>query len=440
MNPVSEEKTPITEKQKKTSVQPARSPEQKVENKLREQEYHRACKIAGWTRWAVDYRERAELFYRAVEKFRVLGNYRDSARRAEKCLAAAKRAETEERDAAFRKALEEVEAAKTADDYFYAAQAMERFPDLPEAQTTAEQCMAKYHSLRRRDSWVRVAAAVLACILVVGGIIVSRSNAVQYGVARAYAAVGNYEKALGWYRRSDSFGDSEDRIAECRYRQATAAYEEGAYDKAYSVYRELGVYRGAQDRAAESLRAMLADSKAGTVVEFGERDNGKPAKWYVLENNGETVTLIAEFDLKHAFDSGKEPRTWADCELRTWLNTDFLTETFYKYEQDLLARPILPSEDSGYGTKGGADTVDQVYILSAKEVNDYKDVLNASDDQGEPLQIYNAGAHGWILRTPGAVENGVATVDQGGRINYYGYLQSSTQPRVRPVVQVDITD
>ena len=427
------EKAPKAAEHKKPAVPPASN------QNTQEKEYAQASKMYSWIQWAVGSQNRAEMSRQAGERFQALGDYKDSAARAAECLAMAERAETEEREEEFRAAIEEVDSARTADDYCYAAQALRRMTSHPEAAAAEQQCMEKYRRHRWGKTFGKIAAAVLLCLLLAGGAVLTRTGAIQYGVGSAFMTLHRYENAVSWFRHASDFGDSEEKIAECSYQVANSEFEQGAYAKAYKTYREIGGYRGAEDRAAESFRLMLVNTKPGSVVEFGQTEPGKPAKWYVLDNNGETATLIGEFNVTHAYDSRNKQSTWADSELRVWLNTEFLSDTFYKYERERLAQPALPSDGGAYGLEGGAATADQVYILSAEEAEAYADILHAVNGNGKAKDKYAATAYGWWLRTPGAAANGAAVVDQQGNIDYYGHDQASDQTGVRPVIQVSLT-
>ena len=428
----------VPEEKKKPAAPSPKKPDPKSEEGAKEKEYKQAEQIFGWSRWAVGYQNRAQMCRQAAEKFQSLDSYKDSPARAEECLAAAERAESEERDADFRKIMEEADHAKTPDDYLYAAEALNRMPDHPEAEAAERMCVDQYRRLRKRAGRLRVAVALLLCLVLALGAVLVRTQTLQYGLGTVCVALKRYDSAIKWYRQAPNYEDSVDRITECSYLRAAELFDEGWYATAYKTYRAIGDYRGAEAWAEESFRRMLARQKPGSVVEFGQDESGKLVKWYVLDNNGDTVTLIAEFDEARAFDSSGEQRTWADSELRLWLNTEFLSQTFLRYERDRLAQPVLHSDGGIYGLDGGADTADQVYILSAEEAQAYAEVLGAVGDNGKAKDKYSATAYGWWLRTPGAADCGAAVVNQDGSIDYYGHDQASDQTRVRPVIQVSI--
>ena len=66
--------------------------------------------------------------------------------------------------------------------------------------------------------------------------------------------------------------------------------------------------------------------------------------------------------------------TWETCTLRTWLNEDFYTTAFSKKERGYIAETLVKNEDNPeYGTVGGNDTRDKVFLLSIGEATTYFD-------------------------------------------------------------------
>lgn len=120
----------------------------------------------------------------------------------------------------------------------------------------------------------------------------------------------------------------------------------------------------------------------GDIIEFGSypqslQDDGtykvEPIEWRVLENNNGELLLLSEkvLDLQ-PYHNVDEEITWAECSLRSWLNDDFYNTAFSESEKVLISTTLLTNGDSSqFGTEGGSDTQDKVFLLS------YSDSVNS---------------------------------------------------------------
>lgn len=135
------------------------------------------------------------------------------------------------------------------------------------------------------------------------------------------------------------------------------------------------------DAAAQSSAVMLpSDSNVGDVVLFGtyEQDNdtsngAEAIEWIVLDRNEDQALIISKYALDcKPYHNVTEPVTWETCSLRTWLNDTFFHTAFSEQEQASILPTTLTNPDHpSFGTEGGNDTVDQVFLLSTEEANRY---------------------------------------------------------------------
>ena len=148
---------------------------------------------------------------------------------------------------------------------------------------------------------------------------------------------------------------------------------------------------------------------------------------------------------------------WADCTLRTWLNTEFIQEAFTPEEQKRLLKTHLETPKN-QGISGGADTDDKVFLLSIPEVTKY---LSDAMLRGAVKTSYakerssesRAKLNWWWLRSPGLYVDCPAIVLDNGK-----YKEKFTNPEngysgettwigrgawydigVRPAMWIDIT-
>ncbi len=125
----------------------------------------------------------------------------------------------------------------------------------------------------------------------------------------------------------------------------------------------------------------IANAKVGDIVTFGtyEQDgnaeNGaEPIEWFILDMEDGQATLLSVYLLDgHRYHPEEMDKiTWEDCELRAWLNDDFLNAAFTEAEQEHIAVTNVINEDNPiYGTPGGNDTADKIWLLSLGELEKY---------------------------------------------------------------------
>lgn len=181
-----------------------------------------------------------------------------------------------------------------------------------------------------------------------------------------------------------------------------------------------------------------------------------PIKWRVLSVEGDDAFLLADKNLDvQPYNEEYKQVTWETCTLRKWLNGTFLDTAFTAEEQAAIKDTTVVNDDNpAYGTEGGPDTIDKVYLLSiaeasntaygfyhlfqleASETRVVKNTLLVADkvktDTGsEPTN--------WWLRSPGTISQCAADVHQHGDGCEFGeavYFEL----RVRPVLHLNLSE
>ncbi|MCR5685036.1 MAG: fibronectin type III domain-containing protein [Lachnospiraceae bacterium] len=99
--------------------------------------------------------------------------------------------------------------------------------------------------------------------------------------------------------------------------------------------------------------------------------------------------------------------TWEECELRSWLNEDFLYEAFSENERKnlILQTEVVNDLNNSYGINGGEDTKDRIFLLSYNEAN-YYGIYGATLFDGTKIS--------YLLRSPGKTQKYIAYVTEGG--------------------------
>ena len=178
----------------------------------------------------------------------------------------------------------------------------------------------------------------------------------------------------------------------------------------------------------------LSDASLGDVVVFGD------IRWYVIAKTDTGYTLLSEKPvIKQAFrraGSGIFTVAWEDSTLRAWLNDKFYN-TFTEEEKALIEQTHNINADSAeYGTDGGEDTDDYIYLLSVDEANALDSMVRKCGIWYEPFYQW------WWLRSPGVNTDYVTYVGKGkdGVIDPSGDIAGNNYGAVRPALNVRIAD
>ena len=123
--------------------------------------------------------------------------------------------------------------------------------------------------------------------------------------------------------------------------------------------------------------------------------------------------------------------TWETSDIRRWLNSDFYITAFNDIEQSKIANTLVRTENNPeYGTAGGNDTEDKVFLLSIEEAESF--FINDGERKAKTTKYAEkAGVvmdderyAWWWLRSPGSVSGDAAGVDNFGwvyRSGVYDY-------------------
>ena len=187
--------------------------------------------------------------------------------------------------------------------------------------------------------------------------------------------------------------------------------------------------------------------KKGDIIKFGkypqDRNGSKsPIEWLVLDVKGNEALLISRYglDCKQYHSGGSI--TWEDCDLRKWLNSDFLKSAFSNEESERILVSELRNDDNPeYGTPGGNDTKDRIFCLSIAEAEQYF----SSDEDRQCRPTAYARNHrayvkndccDWWLRSIGFDQGRATDVDSGGALFLGGGGVNYGHDAVRPALRI----
>ncbi len=174
-------------------------------------------------------------------------------------------------------------------------------------------------------------------------------------------------------------------------------------------------------------------------------------EWLVLDKKDDKALLISKYCLDaNAYDKNEENEsvTWETSTLRQWLNGEFINEAFTEKEKTLICDTHLKNPNNPkYGTDGGNDTTDKVFLLSIDEVEKYfangekrkAEATGYAKYKGICVSEENGNVW-WWLRSPGSNSRDAVYVDLDGSVRYYGSHMDDEEGGVRPAMWVKIEE
>lgn len=178
----------------------------------------------------------------------------------------------------------------------------------------------------------------------------------------------------------------------------------------------------------------MEETNIGGVIPFGRYH------WRILDIKDNTALIIAEYIIEQrSYHDAYKDITWADCSLRKYLNGEFY-DRFNIADRSRIIPVINKNPDNQwYGTNGGADTRDSIFILSLEEVvsqyfGDSSSKLHyprknqrywfERKDENNSKRIarleVNKEQTWWWIRTPGRVNVKAVYIHGDGNIGIQG--------------------
>lgn len=200
--------------------------------------------------------------------------------------------------------------------------------------------------------------------------------------------------------------------------------------------------------------------------------NTDPIKWRVLENADGQLFLLSDQNLDvFQYHTDNESVTWETSTMRSWLNgydashntggdsgidytsDNFIGTAFSAKEQAAISDTEVFNDDNPtYGTEGGNNTTDQIFLLSIAEAqNSSYFADNSSRIATNTAYVAGGGKLGssymngvgeanyWWLRSPGDLDHRAAGVSVDGGVGRYGHSVRIAYNAVRPAFNLDLT-
>jgi hypothetical protein len=186
----------------------------------------------------------------------------------------------------------------------------------------------------------------------------------------------------------------------------------------------------------------------GEVVKFG-RFHWKVLTIETQEDEQYALLFCEEIVEKMAYGHGESrivSATWSHCSVRKFLNGLFYAFLAFGKEDQIATVFNVNPDNPWYGSWGGYETEDEVFLLSLEEVltyfGDIKALKNRPtptsgciNDEYDAVRAHPDGA--WLLRTPGTDHTKVTIVADDGGIGVCG-VWIQMRVGIRPAMWIKI--
>jgi hypothetical protein len=180
--------------------------------------------------------------------------------------------------------------------------------------------------------------------------------------------------------------------------------------------------------------------KKSDIVAFGDYE------WRVLEVSDDKVLLLSEYVIEYKpYHNSKTDITWAQCDLRSYLNGEFLN-SFSDDDKLLIAKTENTNSNNPWsGVPGGNLTDDYFFLLSVEDVLKYFGDSGELNSPNESAQYNDARkayerdsteSEWWWLRSPGYHGDQAASIGRGGSLN--GTSVSNVGGGIRPALWLNL--
>jgi hypothetical protein len=182
---------------------------------------------------------------------------------------------------------------------------------------------------------------------------------------------------------------------------------------------------------------MRTDENLGEAMQTGEILAFGKYKWRVLDTQDNAALIITEYIIEQRpYHNVYKDITWADSSLRKYLNGEF-----YDKFTDIDKSKIIPVinknlDNQWYGTRGGEDTEDKIFLLSLEEAackyfgdsssklynkgKNQRYWFERKDENNSKRGAAKDGIWWWWLRSPGRMSVKAVYIWPDGNIGIQG--------------------
>ena len=171
----------------------------------------------------------------------------------------------------------------------------------------------------------------------------------------------------------------------------------------------------------------------------------EPIKWRVLQSeNGEAFLLSDVILDRQPYNENRKAITWEESSLRAWLNGKFINRAFSDEEKENINITEIVNQDNQiYGTEGGNNTSDKIFLLPLSEASEQQDgeKYGFLDDRMRACEnsTFSEAFSWWWLRSPGLISFRAAGVSGYGWVSRSGHSVHINDDGVRPALHLNLS-
>ncbi|WMJ87013.1 DUF6273 domain-containing protein [Anaerocolumna sp. MB42-C2] len=408
----------VTKEQKEDRKNIALSKENSKEDAevLKDQNYQKLVSLMKSIRCMPGSNSKIDMYRQVADKFTEFSGYCDADEYSEDCRRLAKKTEEEIKKSIYENAHNRKKNAKQTLDYKIAADEFREISGYLDSDDMILECEQLTQSAETRKSRKKLAGYGAAVLLILAFLVGINTSHAKYYLANTFMYTHSYKMAINLYTKLGPYKDCDNRLIESQYQNGLIAESDGNYENARYAYAAAGDYKDSEERKVNMEKLLVKNSGVGKFVTIGN------CKWEVLDIRNDQVLLLKKTALREmAYNDNAVDVTWESSSIRKWLNSDFLNETFSELEQkNMVVSDVINNDNEVYGTDGGNDTKDYVFLLSIEEADKYKSLFPVFKNNG------------W-LRSPGYNQGSAAFISVSGNIMDYGYAATAENEfTVRP--------
>ena len=259
-----------------------------------------------------------------------------------------------------------------------------------------------------------------------------------------------FENAINCFNAVISYGDSKEKISECKRCIEIERERQIAQIKRREEQRLIDEKKRIAEEK-EHFKQRLRSCKYGDEFTFGTYANER-IEWRVISCDRDSVLLLSKYAIDNIqYKESYVDTTWKSSSLRKWLNGGFYEQAFDADEKAMIkvSSVYTPSISSDYpagvhilSVDGGGTTEDRVFLLCLDEVSKYLKTNEArsckATDHAKSKGIFEKGGRCyWGLRSPGCEQKFQALIKPSGEIFDSGYPVKDKQG-VRQAIRIMI--
>ena len=167
----------------------------------------------------------------------------------------------------------------------------------------------------------------------------------------------------------------------------------------------------------------MEDHKIGSIISFGGY------KWRVLDTQGNTALIITENIIEQRiYHDAYKDITWAECALRKYLNGEFYDKFSATDKSRIIPVINKNSDNQWYGTKGGEDTQDNIFLLSIEEA-----ACKYFGDSSSKLENPKGNRRYWFERKDENNSKRIARLESRKEGSWWWWLRSPGRVNIKAV-------